>query len=51
MPAPFRRQVTRASEATLPQVIENLRGPQARIYQLTEDDLAVVLIVDESLDL
>ena len=32
-------------------IIENLNRPQARIYQLTEDDLSLVMIVDESLDL
>lgn len=32
-------------------VIENLNRPQARIYQLTEEDLSLVMIVDESLDL
>ncbi len=32
-------------------LIENLNRPDARIYQLTEDDLSVVMIVDESLDL
>jgi hypothetical protein len=32
-------------------IIENLNRPQARIYQLTEEDLSVVMIVDESLDL
>ena len=32
-------------------LIENLNRPEARIYQLTEDDLSVVMIVDESLDL
>jgi hypothetical protein len=32
-------------------IIENLNRPQARIYQLTEEDLSLVMIVDESLDL
>ena len=32
-------------------IIENLNRPQARIYQLTEDDLSLVMIVDETLDL
>ncbi len=34
-----------------PSLIENLNRPEARIYQLTEHDLSVVMIVDESLDL
>jgi hypothetical protein len=32
-------------------IIENLNRPQARIYQLTEENLSLVMIVDESLDL
>ncbi len=32
-------------------LIENLDRPDARIYQWTEQDLSVVMIVDESLDL
>ena len=31
-------------------LIEAIDRPQARIYQLGEDDLSVVMIVDESLD-
>lgn len=38
-------------DAAAPPVIEDLNRPEARIYQLTEDDLAVVMIVDETLDL
>lgn len=34
-----------------PSLIENLDRPEARIYQLTEQDLSIVMIVDESLDL
>ncbi len=34
-----------------PSIIENLDRPNARIYQLTEKDLSVVMIVDETLDL
>ena len=36
--------------AALP-VIEDLNRPEARVYQRTEEDLAVVMIVDETLDL
>jgi hypothetical protein len=32
-------------------VLENLNRPEARVYQRTEEDLAVVMIVDETLDL
>lgn len=32
-------------------LIEDLDRPQARVYQLTEDDLSLVMIVDETLDL
>ena len=40
------------ASATAPSsIIENLNRPQARIYQLTEEDLSLVMIVDESLDL
>lgn len=38
-------------DRTVPPVIEELNRPEARVYQLTEDDLAVVMIVDETLDL
>jgi hypothetical protein len=38
-------------DRTVPPVIEELNRPEARVYQLTEEDLAVVMIVDETLDL
>ena len=38
-------------DGSVPPVIEDLNRPEARVYQLTEDDLAVVMIVDETLDL
>jgi hypothetical protein len=38
-------------DRTAPPVIEGLNRPGARVYQLTEEDLAVVMIVDETLDL
>ncbi len=38
-------------DRTAPPMIEDLNRPDARVYQLTEEDLAVVMIVDETLDL
>ncbi len=38
-------------DRTVPPVIEELNRPGARVYQLTEEDLSVVMIVDETLDL
>lgn len=38
-------------DRTVPPVIEDLNRPEVRVYQLTEEDLAVVMIVDETLDL
>ncbi len=38
-------------DRTATPVIEGLNRPGARVYQLTEEDLAVVMIVDETLDL
>lgn len=38
-------------DRTTPPMIEDLNRPDARVYQLTEEDLAVVMIVDETLDL
>ena len=32
-------------------VLENLDRPLARVYQLTEEDLSLVMIVDETLDI
>ncbi len=43
--------VLRAAELLPAPLIENLDRPQARIYQLTEEDLSVVMIVDESLEI
>jgi hypothetical protein len=40
-----------AEDGRHPSVIEDLSRPGARVYQLTEDDLALVMIVDETLDL
>lgn len=38
-------------DRTVPPVIEELNRPGARVYQLIEEDLSVVMIVDETLDL
>lgn len=38
-------------DRTEPPVIDELNRPDARVYQLTEEDLSVVMIVDETLDL
>jgi hypothetical protein len=38
-------------DGTVTPVIEDLNRPEARVYQRTEEDLAVVMIVDETLDL
>ena len=38
-------------DGTAKPVIEDLNRPEARVYQRTEEDLAVVMIVDETLDL
>ena len=38
-------------DRTATPVIEDLNRPEARVYQRTEEDLAVVMIVDETLDL
>lgn len=46
-----RRGATLVSDLESPSVLEDLDRPQARVYQLTEHDLAVVMIVDETLDL
>jgi hypothetical protein len=40
-----------AADVTTPPLIESLDRPQARVYQLgQDDDLSLVMIVDESLD-
>ncbi len=39
-----------SAEAASPALVDALDRPQARIYQLGQDDLSVVMIVDESLD-
>lgn len=46
-----RRGATLVSDLESPSVLENLDRPTARVYQLTENDLSVVMIVDETLDL
>lgn len=47
----LREMVRPAAEAAPPPLIEALDRPQARIYQLgQDDDLSLVMIVDESLD-
>ena len=38
-------------DRTVPPVIEELNRPGAKVYQLTEEDFSVVMIVDETLDL
>ena len=38
-------------DRTVPPVVEELNRPEARVYQLTEEDIDVVMIVDETLDL
>jgi len=39
-----------ASELPAPPFVEALDRPQARVYQLGQEDLSVVMIVDENLD-
>ncbi len=39
-----------AADEAEPSLVDALDRPQARIYQLGQDDLSVVMIVDESLD-
>ncbi len=48
--APALDEVAPATEAATPALVDALDRPQARIYQLGQDDLSVVMIVDESLD-
>jgi hypothetical protein len=38
------------SELSLQPIVEDTDRPSARVYQLTGQDLAVVMIVDETLD-
>ncbi len=44
-------ELTRVSVWDSPSLIESLDRPRARVYQVTEQDLALVMIVDETLDL
>ncbi len=48
---PAARELVRVSAWEDSSIVENLDRPEARVYQLTEQDLFVVMIVDESLDL